>query len=235
MSVVSFSRQGWTRHRFMWVGINSFIWKLSLHWWPLERPQSSIFLGVQTLSGVGVWMFMRQTWQSDAPAALSALCPASHSAVFGEQGTVLMVQWLHSSIPQVLSGRGSKRLLKSTLETTELKGNGVLIVMWFFIRGCFAGLSWETGEVGNQLPKGSSVCHADKQRKNTGQPGRAARVPTAQADVNTIDRMCSLYSYLLPIKFALFGHLRAEGSPLNEQGCTALGTNRTLSRLKAFP
>lgn len=81
-------------------------------------------------------VYERDIWQSDASAALPALLPAYHSAVFGELGAVL---WLHSSIPkaQLLSGCRPERLLKSTLKITGQKGNGVLIAMCFFIRGYF--------------------------------------------------------------------------------------------------
>lgn len=74
---------------------------------------------------------------------------------------------------------------------TGQKGNGVLTVICFFIWGFFAGLSSETGEPRHQLPKHSSTCHADKQRKNTRQSGIAAHMPTEHADVNAT--ACALY------------------------------------------
>lgn len=62
----------WTQHRFMCVGIDSFICNLSLNWQP---PYStSIFLRVQTLSDVGVWMFTRQTSGSQMHQLHCQLC-----------------------------------------------------------------------------------------------------------------------------------------------------------------
>lgn len=111
-----------------------------------------------------------------------------HTAVFGEQERALPVQGLHSSVPNVrlLSAGRPERLLKGTREVTGLKGDGVLIVMWFFTAGFFAGLSSATGEPRNQLPKASSMCHADEQKKNTRQAGTAAHMPTEPAGVNAI-------------------------------------------------
>lgn len=81
-------------------------------------------------------VYERDIWQSDASAALPALFPAYHSAAFGE---LEAVPWLHSSISkaQLLSGCRSERLQKSTLKIIGPKGNGVLIVMSYFIRGYF--------------------------------------------------------------------------------------------------
>lgn len=85
-------------------------------------------------------VYERDIWQSDASAALPALLPAYRSAVSGE---LEAVPWLHSSIPkaQLLSGCRPERLLKSTLKIIGPKGDGVLRVMCFFIRGYFSGLS----------------------------------------------------------------------------------------------
>lgn len=114
----------------MCVGMNFLTWKL-----PFTDGHSAVLSALSPGSRhclVGVWMFMGDTSSSQMPA----LFPAYHSAVFGE---LEAVPWLHSSIPkaQLLSGCRPERLLESTLEITGLKGNGVLLVLCFFIMGYF--------------------------------------------------------------------------------------------------
>lgn len=75
--------------------------------------------------------------QPDVLVAVPALLPAGlpPSVGFGEQERVLTIQWPHSSVLDVrlLWGFRWERLLKSTLEMTGQKGNGVLTVICFFI------------------------------------------------------------------------------------------------------